>query len=76
MLALNTQLIDPLGARGATTLTNDHTPKDKNSQGTPLGSVQKMNQVTGALLILREEKKMGVGVKGSSGVYLTAKDPP
>lgn len=74
VLALDIRLIVPLTDEGVTTISADHLPKARDNQDGPIGSVQKLNQVSGAALIIRQETPMGLGRKGTSRIYLTDKD--
>ncbi len=74
VLTYDAMLVTPLTSAGVTVVGADHQTKSKDNQDTPYGSVYKINQVSGAVVILRCKVPMGIGRRGVSGVYRTSKD--
>jgi hypothetical protein len=69
-------LLAPLTRRGLAVCSLDHVVKDATARGrTAIGSVHKLNAVTGAQYILEPKQPFGVGLTGRSAIRV-AKDRP
>lgn len=69
-------LVKPCTRVGAATLSADHVAKDPERRGrTALGSVHKVNGLSGALILLENADPFGRGRRGRSHVHI-AKDRP
>lgn len=74
--AFRRALIKPFTACGAATLAADHVSKDPTSRGrTALGSVHKVNALSGVAISLENKEPFGRGQTGRSHVYIL-KDRP
>lgn len=69
-------LVKPCTAVGAATLSADHVAKDPERRGrTALGSVHKVNGLSGTLILLENAEPFGRGKRGRSHVHI-GKDRP
>ncbi|WP_433781589.1 hypothetical protein ACQPX6_17580 [Actinomycetospora sp. CA-101289] len=74
--AFRRRLVKPCTKIGAATLSCDHLVKDTQGRGRgPIGSVHKINGLTGVLILLENAEAFGRGQRGRSHVFVT-KDRP
>lgn len=71
------KLVKPWTRRGAAVAAADHVVKDpgQNGMGYALGSVHKLNGLSGAGFLVENREAFGEGMKGNSGIYVV-KDRP
>lgn len=71
------KLVKPWTRHGAAVAAADHVVKDpdRNGSGYALGSVHKLNGLSGAGFLIESREAFGKGLKGNSGVYVV-KDRP
>jgi hypothetical protein len=71
------KLVKPWTRRGAAVASADHVVKDPNANGNgyALGSVHKLNGLSGAGFLVENREAFGEGMKGNSGIYVV-KDRP
>lgn len=71
------RLVKPWTRRGAAVAAADHVVKDpgQNGLGYALGSVHKLNGLSGAGFLVENRESFGEGMKGNSGIYVV-KDRP
>jgi hypothetical protein len=71
------KLVKPWTRRGAAVAAADHVVKDpgQNGLGYALGSVHKLNGLSGAAFLVENREAFGEGLKGNSGIYVV-KDRP
>lgn len=71
------RLVKPWTRHGAAVAAADHVTKDPsvNGQGYALGSVHKLNGLSGAGFLVENREAFGEGLKGNSGIYVV-KDRP
>src|SRR5882762_2963464 len=71
------RLVKPWTRYGAAVVSADHVVKDpnQNGHGYALGSVHKLNGISGAAFLVENREAFGIGMKGNSGVYVV-KDRP
>lgn len=74
-LWLDGHLMRALAATGAAVVSLDHVPKAKDNQDSAIGTVHKVNAITGASYILRNVQPFGLGQTGYSRLYVR-KDRP
>ena len=75
--AFRRRLVKPWTRLGAAVAAADHVVKDPNAngQGYALGSVHKLNGLSGAGFLVENREAFGEGMKGNSGIYVV-KDRP
>lgn len=71
------RLVKPWTRHGAAVASADHVVKDpsQNGAGYALGSVHKLNGLSGAGFLIESREAFGEGMKGNSGIYVV-KDRP
>lgn len=71
------RLVKPWTRHGAAVAAADHVVKDPNANGSgyALGSVHKLNGLSGAGFLVENREAFGEGMKGNSGIYVV-KDRP
>jgi len=71
------KLVKPWTRHGAAVAAADHVVKDpdRNGSGYALGSVHKLNGLSGAGFLVENREAFGKGLKGNSGIYVV-KDRP
>jgi hypothetical protein len=71
------KLVKPWTRHGAAVAAADHVVKDpdRNGNGYALGSVHKLNGLSGAGFLVENREAFGKGMKGNSGIYVV-KDRP
>lgn len=71
------RLVKPWTRHGASVACADHVVKDPNQNGSgyALGSVHKLNGLSGAGFLVENREAFGEGMKGNSGIYVV-KDRP
>jgi hypothetical protein len=74
-LTLDHHLMRPLSATGAAVVSLDHVPKSKENQDGAIGTVYKINAITGASYLLRNVQPFGLGQSGYSRLFVR-KDRP